>query len=243
MKNWFIAIVAVVALGAILFLSDRKEAPPSGRELIRGPEQYADANNKAAVLAFSIFKKADDGENITPEDKAKLREAASYFEAMRLYNPTIVRSDMGAGMCYMILGEKERAAERFEQAVNNKNIDPEKDKPNFNLTVYEAMERLSEVIVDLAVEEIAHQNSLSQANDPVGAEAAKKRSEIYFAKANDYSSQAVAAMPTAPRYRIGRANLLLAMKRNKEAKEEVAKAIALAPNDPQVKMLAKVVGL
>lgn len=243
MKNWMIAIVAVFALGTVLFLSDRKVETPSGVDLIRNPTQYAEANGKAANLAFEIFRKADSGGSITEDDKAKLREAEKYFEAMRLYNPTVVQSNFGAGKCFMLVGEKERAAERFEQAVMNRNIDPEKDKPDFNLTVYESMALLSEVTLDLAVEEIANRNSLSQANDPVGAAAAKKRSDNYFAKALDYSNQAVSAVPRATRYLVGRANILLALKRDADAKKDIARAKALDPNDLRVKMLAKLVGL
>lgn len=243
MKNWMIAIVAVFALGMVLFLSDRKVETPSGVDLIRNPNQYSEANSKAALLAFDIFRKADNGESISEDDKAKLREAEKYFEAMRLYNPTVVQSNFGAGKCFMLIGEKERAAERFEQAVMNKDIDQDKSKPNFNLTVYESMALLSEVTLDLAVEEIANQNSLSQANDMVGAAAAKKRSDSYFAKALDYSNKAVVAVPTATRYLIGRANILLALKRDADAKKDIAQAKKLSPNDPRVKMLAKLVGI
>jgi tetratricopeptide (TPR) repeat protein len=243
MKNWLIAIGAVIALAAILFLSDRNGPTPSGVPLVRSPDQLVEVNNKAAMLAFGIFQNADNGLKVSDDDKAKLREALKLFEAMRLYDPTRVQSNLGAGKCYMILGEKEKAAERFEQAIVNKNVDPDHDKPNHKLTVYECMALLSEVSVDLGVEEIANYNSLSQAHDTAGAEIAKKHAEMYLGKALDYSNQAVLAVPEATRYLIGRANVLLVMKRDEDAKKDVAKAKALAPTDPRVLMMAKLVGL
>jgi tetratricopeptide (TPR) repeat protein len=243
MKNWWIGIGAVVALGAIMFMSDRKVDPPSGLDLIRDARQYAEANNKAAILAFEIFQKADSGGEVTDADKSKLSEAAKHFEAMQLYNPTQVQTFFGSGKCYMLLGEKQKAAERLEQAVLNGRIDTEKDKEAVKLTVFESAALLSEVTLDLAAEEIANFNSLSQANDTVGAEAAKKRSQIYYDKAFEFSNMAVEGVPKSPRYLVDRANVFLAMKKMDLAKKDIAKAMTLAPSDARVKLAAKMVGL
>ncbi len=243
MKNWLIAIGAVIALGVVVFLSGLENATPSGVPLIRNSSQLVEVNNKAAVLAFGIFENADNGLKVSDDDKVRLREALKLFEAMRLYDPTRVQSNLGAGKCYMILGEKEKASERFEQAIVNKNVDPDREEPNYKLTIYECMDLLSEVTLDLGVEEIANYNSLSQAHDTAGATLAKQRAETYLGKALDYSNQAVLAVPEATRYLIGRANVLLVMKRDEDAKKDVAKAKALAPTDPRVLMMAKLVGL
>ena len=243
MKNWLIAGVTVVGLGLILFMSDRTAPTPSGLDLIRNGPQFVDANNKVAVLVVDVWKRADDGGTITEEDKGKLKQGAQILEAMRTYYPPSINANFGAGKCYMLLGEKERAAERFEQAVVNKNVDKDRDVPDVKLTVFECMALLSEVSVDLAAEEIANYNSLSQANDKVGAENAKKKSQIYFDKALDYSNQAVLAVPTAPRYLVDRATVFLALKKNDLAKNDIVKAKQLAPNDHRVMMMSKLVGL
>ena len=143
----------------------------------------------------------------------------------------------------MILGEKLRASERFEQAVLNRGYDPEKDRSDIKLTGIEAMALLSEVSLDLAAEEIANFNSLGQSGDTKGAEEAKKRAQIYYDKAFESADQAVRAIPTAPRYLIDWANVLLVLKKQDLAKKDIAKAKALAPNDPKVKMAASMVGL
>jgi tetratricopeptide (TPR) repeat protein len=242
MKNWLIGISAVIALGVILFLSDRKVENPSGIDLVRGPEEYVNANNKAATLAYEIFQRADTGGAITNEDKDKLREAVKYFEAMNVFDPSKVRGFFGAGKCYMLLEEKVRASERLEQAVLNKRIDKDKGKDEVELTAFESAALLSEVTLDLAAEEIANFNSLSQANDMTGAEAAKKRSQIYYDKALEFSTIAVEGVPKSARYLVDRANVYLALKKVDLAKADILKAKALNPNDPRVKMIAKMVG-
>ena len=243
MKNWMIAVAAVFALGAILFLSDRPVQTPSGIDLIRTPEQYRDANNKAEQFGLAVMQKADNGEKLTDADLNNLREALKYFEAMRLFMPSRVSSNFGAGRCYMILGEKQSAAERFEQAVVNRGYDPEKDRPDIRAIGFEAMALLSEVTLDLASEEIGNFNSLSQANDPTGAAGAKKRADVYYQKAFDFSNQAVSGVPTSARYLIDRANVLLALKKEDLAKKDILKAKAISPEDPRVKMTASLVGL
>ncbi|MEI7986321.1 MAG: hypothetical protein WCI55_11905 [Armatimonadota bacterium] len=243
MKNWWIGLAAVLALGAILFLSDRKVENPSGLELIRSPNDYANANNKAATLAYEIFQRADSDGEVTSADKDKLREAVKYFEAMNVFDPSKVRGFFGAGKCYMLLEDKVRASERLEQAVLNKRIDKDKGTSEVELTAFESAALLSEVTLDLAAEEIANFNSLSQANDMTGAEAAKKRSQIYYDKAMEFSTMAVEGVPKSARYLVDRANVYLALKKVDLAKLDITKAKTLNPDDVRVKMAAKMVGL
>jgi tetratricopeptide (TPR) repeat protein len=242
-KNWMIAIGGVLVLGAILFLSDRPAQTPSGIDLIRTGDQYIDANNKAQRYGLTAMQKYDNGEKLTEDDLKNLKESVKYFEAMRIFQPQRIQSNFGAGKCYMILGEKEKAAERFEQAVFNRGYDPEKDRPDIVPTGYEAMALLSEVSLDLAAEEVANYNSLNQANDVKGADDARKKAQIYYEKAFNSANQAVISVPTSPKYLVDRANVYLVMKKEDLAKKDIAKAKALAPNDPKVKMAAGMVGL
>ncbi len=250
MKNWLIGFAAVVALGAILFLSDRKVENPSGIELIRSDAELSDTMNKALQLSGQIIQRDIAGEAVTEDDKGKLREAVKLFEALRLRYNTWVTNACYAGMCHKLLGEKQRAAECFEQAVLNKRFDPlakrdlkNPDRIAMELTAYEAAAQLSEVTLDLAAEEIANYNSLSQANDMTGAEAAKKRSEIYYDKAMEFSTLAVENVPTSAKYLVDRANVYLALKKVDLAKLDIKKAKTINPNDARVKMAAKMVGL
>lgn len=243
MKNWWIGVVAIIALGAIMFLSDRKVQTPSGIDFIRNDNQYAEVNNRAAVIAYPVFERVDAGGDLTEDDKAKLREALPYFEAMGTYNPTRVKTFFGAGKCFMLIGEKQKAAERFEQAVLNKRIDKDPAPLEMQATAYEAAGLLAEVTMDLAAEEIANFNSLSQANDMVGAEAAKKRSLIYYQKALESANIAVEGVPNAARYLAIRANVYLALKKEDLAKKDIIKAKGINPDDYRVKMTAKMLGV
>ena len=240
-KNWMFAVAGVVGLAAVLFLSDRSVQTPSGIDLIRNGDQYLDAHNKAQRLGLTAMQKYEAGETLTEEDKNNAREALKYFEAMRLYQPLRISSNFGSGICEMILGEKEKASERFEQAVLNRAYDPEKDRSDIVPIGYEAMARLSEVSLDLAAEEIANYNSLNQANDAKGADEARKRAQVYYQKALTYANEAVSVAPTNVRYLVDRANVYLVMKREDLAKKDIAKAKALAPNDPKVKMAVSLV--
>jgi len=242
MKNWVIAGVVVTGLFAVLFLSDRPAQTPSGLSIIRTSSQYVEANNKAAALALGIFQKAETGAVITDEDKAKLREAVKYFEAMQIYEPRHIASYFGAGKCLMLIGEKEKAGEKFAQAILNRGTDPDRDAPSVQMTLIESMGLLSEVTLDLAAEELGNANSAEQANDAKGATDAKKRAGIYYEQSLKYATAAVQAAPTGYRYLVDRANVYQAMGRKAEAKADIAKALALAPNDPKVQMAAKLIG-
>lgn len=243
MKSWMIAGSVVVGLAAVLLLSDRPQTTPGGVHLIRGQGEYFDANTKAQNLSMAIFKKSMSAAPITEDDKSKLKEAAKYFEAMSLYKPDRIQTYVGWGMCLMLNGEKQKAAEKFSQAILNKQIDPDRDTDAARLTIFETNALLSEVCLDLASEEIGNYNSMSQAGDKTGAEAAKKRSEFYYNQALSNANDAVKGVPTAYRYLVDRANVLMAIGKKDLAKEDLLKAKSLAPNDPRVLMSAKLMGL
>ena len=243
MKNWVIAGSVVVGLGLVLFLSDRPVKTTGGIDLIRSPNQYAEANNKASQLALGPMQKDAQGQVLTAEDKANLKEATKYFDAMQAFDPRRVQPLFGAGKVYMILGEKEKAAERFQQALNNKDVDPDHDSQAVKLTIVETFGQLSEVTLDLATEEAANFNSFTQSGDKKAAEEAKNRSLIYYRKALDCANRAVEAQPLGTRYLVDRGNILLAIGNKEKAKEDFKKALTLDPNDPRVKMSAKQVGL
>ena len=59
----------------------------------------------------------------------------------------------------------------------------------------------------------------------------------------EYSDIAVAGVPLSARYLVDRANVYLALKDEQLAKEDVAKAKVISPDDPKVKMAAKMLGL
>lgn len=243
MKSWMIAIGVVLGLGLVLYFSDRPVKTPSGIDMIRTPVQYQDAQNKASGYALTVFQKANAGEEITEEDKTKLREALKYFDAMTMFEPRHVTNFFGAGYCHMLLGEKEKAAECFEQSILNIQTDPLRDQQTIRLTVFEAMSLLSETTLDLASQEMGNFNSLAQANDMKGAEEAKKRAQIYYDKAYKYANAAIESKPDGFRYWLARANVLLALKKEKEAKSDVLQAFKLSPTDPRVQMMVKMLKL
>ncbi|MBS1700553.1 MAG: hypothetical protein JST12_02750 [Armatimonadetes bacterium] len=241
MKNWLIAVGVVVGLGVVMFLSDRPIKGPGDTDILRSPNDYQNTMNQAKILALPILQKAQNGEEVSKADQDKLRQALKLFESMNNYEPRRVDTQFGAGRILMILGEKERAVEKLQQAVNDRDTDPNAKEPGVQQTVFEAEARLSELMLDLAAEEIANSNSFSQSGDKVGAEAAKKKSELYYQKALDYANAAVAAVPNSYLYLVDRGNVYLAVGKKDLAKKDFEAANALAPGDPRVKMAMKLI--
>ncbi len=242
MKNWIVAVGVVIGLGAVLFLSDRAPKTPDGVDLIRSDAQYLDVYNRTATVAVPIFQKADNGTPMSPEDEAKIRESAKSFESVNIYRPQSVMSQYYLGRCWQLLGEKVKAARCFDQAIVDLPNDPQKQNKIVELTTYDAMALLSEICLDLSVEELANANSASQAGDAKGAQAAKERSKIYVDKAFQNADLAAHSVPNAYRYLVDRGLVLLTMGKREEAKKDILKAAELAPSDPRVKMALMQIG-
>lgn len=243
MKNWVVAVGVVVGLGAVMFFSDRAPKTPNGVDLIRSDAQYLDVYNRTATIAVPIFQKVDGGTPMNAEDEAKIRESARNFESVNIYRPQTVMGQYYLGRCWQLLGEKVKAAQCFDQAIVDFPFDPQRQNKIVELTSYDAMGLLSEICLDLSVEELANANSASQAGDAKGAQAAKDRSKIYVEKAFQNADSAVKNVPNGYRYLIDRGMVLLTMGKRDEAKQDILKAKQLAPSDPRVKMALMQIGL
>ena len=243
MKNWLIAGAVVIGLAVVMFLSDRPQLTPSGVELVRGWADYEAAKTKAEKFGIGPMQKYMSNEPVTDKDKEDLKQSAKYFESMCLFEPRRVQPYFGWALCLLINGEKEKASEKLHQAVLNRDSDPNKTTDAVKLTVNEALGMIAEVDLDLAAEELANFNSMSQAGDKTGADAAKDRADRFYAEALAFSSEAIKANPNNYRHLVARGNVELALGQKKEAKEDIAKAYTLAPNDPRVRTAAKMAGL
>jgi tetratricopeptide (TPR) repeat protein len=242
-KNLLVAGAVIAGLATLMILSDRPVSGVDGSEIIRDGDGYVKANQEVSNIALSLFEKADSGKELSEEDRDNLRKAAVKFEAMRGYNPTQVSTNFGAGKCYMLVGDLQKAVERFEQAYYNRLIDPQKDDLGVKSTVIESECLIAECLVEMAAYAMSDSNSASQSGDSVGAKEALVRAETYRQKALQYANEAVTAQPNGVRYLAARGSAYLALKKLPEAKLDILKAHKLAPDDFRVKLLAQLVGI
>lgn len=223
-------IAVVLGLGAIL-LSNREPLGPSGRPIVRTVETYQKENTLSRELTLPIFAKANAGEEITAEERAKLLQAIPHLEAMNAYAPVKVGPYFVLGQIYQITGDVEAAGRAYEQSILNEPIDTEeRDNPALKATVIEAKALLSEVLLEYAIRQ-----SQSGAK-PATLKPLRER-------ALAWAEQAVKAQPDAPRYLAAKASALLALGREEEAKAAILAATAADPTHFKVRPLAALVGL
>lgn len=224
-------VFAVVVAGGAILLSNREPVGPGGRPIVRDAFAYQRENTIASELTLSTFEKASRGEAISDAEKEKLRQALPHLEAMNAYAPIKVGPYFAIGQIRQILGESREAGIAYEQAISNGPADyEEKGNKNLELTVVEAKALLSETLIQYAIEQ-------SQA----GASAAELKT--IRERALSWADEAVKAQPDAPRYLAAKANALLALGREEEAKAAIIAAAAADPNHFKVRPLTSLVGL
>ena len=233
------ASAAVVALGVIMYLSDRPVETRDGVVLPRTRAEWDKLNKESSDLVLDVFDRADKGQDITDSDREKLREAAKKFEAMKAYESRQIAPLFGAGKCYMLLGENQLAADRLAQSWENRLVDPRREEEMYRLTAIEAAALASEATLALAAQEVSTMNTSAASGQKAEAEESRKRALILYQRAFSLADDAVKLVPNAPRYLAARGQALLAAGRKVEAREDLAKAVRLDPNSPKVKELAK----
>lgn len=241
LKTWQLALAGVAVLGGLMIFSDRPVSVEGGEALIRNRSDYERVSQDASSLALKVFEKVDGGQEATPEELETLKKALSKFRALQTYEPRQVMAFYGGARCYQILGEKQRAAEQYEQAVLNLSTDAARDNQVVRLTAYEAMAQLASLSLELGAEKLADANSLGQSGDKAGSEESTRVANLIYNKALKHSQSAVEAMPQAYKYWLIHGNVLLAVGKKAEAKAAILQAEKIAPNDPEVKVMAKMV--
>lgn len=230
---------AVAALAVIMYLSDRPVETRDGVILPRTRTEYEKLNKESSDLVLEIFSRADNGQEITESDRAKLRDGAKKFEAMKAFEPRQVAALFGSGKCYLLLGEYQLAADRLAQSWENRMVDPMKDMEAVRLTAIEAAVLASEATLELAAEEVSTMNTNAASGQGPEAEESRKRALILYGRAYTLADDAVKLVPNAPRYLAARGQAALAAGKKEDAKADLTKAIQLDPNSPKVKELAK----
>ena len=227
-----IPVGVVALLAAVILLSGRSVPGPNGTKLIQNVDEYAAANEKSKQLSLPVFQKADAGDELSADDKKNIEVALKEFESMITFEPRRCGPNFGAGKSYMVLGDFQRASERFEQCVMNELLDPAKDSPELKATVIEAKALAAECLV-----EVAAQYAASGDKDLMA-----RRTGMYN-RAFALSDEAIKAIPNSPKYLLARAQASINLKHIPDAKKDVAAALALDPQNLKAKSLAIMLGI
>lgn len=206
-QNWFIPAVLTVGIGLAIVLSNRPPEGPNGGVLINNPGHYNEVAKEAETLVQTPFYQADAGQELTQEDRDKLRKAIVLFDSMNAFQPEKLGPYLGAGKAHALLGEYEEAEQALKQVLLN--MPKYENNDRGKLAVVEALYMLSIV-------------SFEQKN---------------YEDAFKHADLAVEAVPDVPNYRVARANVEVQLKMIPEAKADVDAALALDPEHPKAKML------
>lgn len=242
-NNWIVAAAIVIGLAVLMLLSDRPTKVKEGSDVIRTAQDYQKSNQKATELVLAVFEKADQGIDITSDEKKKLEDAAKEFESMRAFDPKQVAANFGAGKCYMLLGDLEKARERLEQAYLNKDIDSQKSEKAVQLTAIEAAGLLSEVLTEMGLIAATNAADSERSNDAASAEVLKKSAADYRNRALAFANVAIENEPNGVRYLAARGNAYLNLGQEELARKDITKAFQLDPTEPRVRLLASLMGI
>ena len=214
LPNWAPPVAFIVALAAVLAVSNRTAPLPQGGAAILNDSEYQSGVDRVQSLSEARIRASDAGETLTADDKAKLREAGELVDRLNAYAPLMASLYFISGKIHHILGEDEVAEQMFRQCVLGSPAQAAAqpaNAPTINATGAEAAYRLS--ILLLARGDV--KGALEQA---------------------DY---ALGVVPQSSLYHTARGSALNELRRTPEAKTELQQALALDPNNSRAASLLK----
>gem|GEM_PF-3009411 len=211
----------VALLGLVLALSNRPAVSPEGLPLVNNVNTYQSELARANDLAADAIRKADQGEELTDEDRRKLSRAAPIFDNLNRFWPFKVGPFLYAAKVYYNIGEFDLARDRAQQAVNNERTD-EQDRPETERGSAEHKAQLRPVLA-----EAYYVMAL--------ADAAK----FDWAKSLESAEIAAAMTPNVPNYIVARAAAKLQTGNAAGARQDLRTALGLQPEHKRAKQLLK----
>jgi tetratricopeptide (TPR) repeat protein len=133
--------VVVGALVMVMVLSNREVNTPEGLGVVTSLDDYTKAIEMAHGLTKPIFDKADNGEELSRDEKEQLLRAAALIDNADRFLPDRTIPFLGAGKAYLLAGDLEMAEIRLRQCIDNARFDK---TPGAKETGYEAYFRLSQ---------------------------------------------------------------------------------------------------
>lgn len=215
-------VLGITLLAGAIFLSNRTADTPEGIPVITDRGGYIDAVKKAEQLSKDILLAADKGKEPSTEEADKVRECAKIFDGIIRFQPQMVQPYFSSGRCYELIGQKQTARERYEQAIRNKSF----ENTDFGkIAAVEASYRLAQLVN----EEGDYKKALGIAEPAI-----KEFYTLTFA-----DDQTAVRNGLAAKYYTGIAKIQIQLKAFKEAKESLEKAITFAPGYPDAITLQK----
>jgi tetratricopeptide (TPR) repeat protein len=109
----------VIALAAVIWLSNRAVESPGGGSLVHDNDEYQQRLAKANEIFGEFVPPLDEGQPVTPAIEARLREDAKLYEELNVFDPTKSGPYFASGRLHLLLNEPDIAIERFKQAIDN----------------------------------------------------------------------------------------------------------------------------
>ncbi len=174
------------------------------------------------MLSKETLLAADTGKEPTAEESEKVRQSAKIFDGIIRYQPQMVQPYFSSGRCYELIGQKQTAKERYEQAIRNKSFE---NTDVGKIAAIESAYRLAQILT----EDGENERALKLAEP-----ALKDFATLTFA-----DDQTAVQNGLAAKYNTGIAKIYLQMKKIKEAKTSIDKALTYAPDFAEAVTLKK----
>jgi tetratricopeptide (TPR) repeat protein len=120
--KWAVPIAFFVIGGGVIMLSNRPVQDPEGNLVITSVDQFNQITRDLNKLVADSFAADEAGQELTDEQRAKLREAVLLYDAQNAFRPSVVGPFLGAARCYTLLGDDASAEIHVQQLISNQNL-------------------------------------------------------------------------------------------------------------------------
>jgi tetratricopeptide (TPR) repeat protein len=203
-KKVFIPIAAVIAVGLVIFLSNRPVRMANGEQIIESEEQYNYALGQVAKSTPAAVGKFNVGEELETADKEIALKGAKTFDSMNAFRPDMSAGYFESGLLYYLGGDTETAEARLNQAIADKS-QPVNIKQG------------TQADLDAVIADCHHMLSLIAFD------------HHDYKKAGEEAEKALLILKTRESYYIARAQAEVQLKMLPQAKSDVASALKLNP--------------
>ncbi len=215
-------MVGILTLAGVVFLSNRTDKSADGVPNITDRGGYVDAVKEAEQLSKDLLIAADQGKELSPDDLTKIAKCAKIFDGIIKYQPQYVQPYFSAGRCYELVGQKQVAKERFEQAIRNLGFE---NTEQGRVVAMESNYRLSQLL---------NESGEQAAALPYIQTALKEITEVLKDPAQKPAQDQLHGI-----YWVGLAKIQVQQKKISEAKQSLDKALTISPGQPGAIALKK----
>lgn len=219
-KNFLFPGFLVALLAVVVIMSNRPAVTPENLPVVVTGDEFNDGVKKATEMVKDPFEKNSRGEELTPADAEKLKEATRLIDSLSRYKPTNLVTYLYAGKAYRILGDTVPAKERFLQVIANRDFD---NSDAGKAIVAEAQYEASQILL------LSDKTAKEYAAD--------------LNKAFELADAAAKAYPNSAIYLAARASVEIQTNKTENAVKDIASALIIDPTCRQALQLKRLMEL